>query len=524
MKLLIVDDEKLTREGLSGSINWKSLGIDHVYEADDGINGLNLVKKYKPDIILTDIRMPRMNGIELAQKAHEILPNSSLIFMSGYSDKEYLKAAIKLNAINYIEKPINPSEVRDTIKRAANTISQRQLLRQSEDLRRKEALTKIVLELNYLNTESRIQKLLDDLKELGYSINPSSFFNTFIIRMIEADELLNSLNLISIETYIDAYLKNRFANNIRHIIGIKQGEFIIVHLFYDLRTSSSFITKVLEDLSRDLTSIGNFFICLGKRVTGISNLYKSYNTAVITLQNAFFHDINSLIVYKENDNKNNISVLPDALIEQFEFHLKNKDENGTFALLDELYYNLRGNLNFISYTAKDFYYRMFLKLEEIEKLFHIRTSQVVGDKHPVLDTVMTCQTLTKLHSLLEDSVRDLINKSKEVAQDSIQVTYIKEYINQNYMNNNLSIKSISDFIKLSPSYICTIFKNETNQTLNQYITMFRIDKAKQLLVDPRNKISDISEQVGYTDSNYFSKSFKKIVGLSPTEFREQNMT
>ena len=101
MKLLIVDDEILTRTGLISSISWANLGIDEVYEAADGIEGLKTAEKYRPEIILSDVRMPRMNGIDMLYKIRESAPDTVFIFMSGYSDKEYLKAAIKLRAVNY---------------------------------------------------------------------------------------------------------------------------------------------------------------------------------------------------------------------------------------------------------------------------------------------------------------------------------------------------------------------------------------------------------------------------------------
>ena len=118
MKLLIADDELLTREGLASSIDWESLGIHQIFQADDGLRALHIAKLQEPDIILSDIRMPRMNGIELVEKLTELLPDTSIIFMSGYSDKEYLKAAIKLKAIDYVEKPLNPEEVQKTVAEA----------------------------------------------------------------------------------------------------------------------------------------------------------------------------------------------------------------------------------------------------------------------------------------------------------------------------------------------------------------------------------------------------------------------
>ena len=103
MKLLIVDDEELTRTGVITSLDWVSLGIDEVLQADDGVHGLETARRCKPEIILCDVRMPRMDGISMLERLEKILPDTVPIFMSGYSDKEYLKAAIKLKAVNYID-------------------------------------------------------------------------------------------------------------------------------------------------------------------------------------------------------------------------------------------------------------------------------------------------------------------------------------------------------------------------------------------------------------------------------------
>ena len=118
MKLLIVDDEELTRTGVISSIDWQSIGIREVLQADDGINGIEVARVHCPDIVLCDVRMPRLDGIAMLEQLEEILPDIVPVFMSGYSDKEYLKAAIKLKAVNYIEKPLNPAEIRDAIVEA----------------------------------------------------------------------------------------------------------------------------------------------------------------------------------------------------------------------------------------------------------------------------------------------------------------------------------------------------------------------------------------------------------------------
>ena len=125
MKLLIVDDEELTRTGVITSLDWASLGIDEVLQADDGVHGLETARLCKPEIILCDVRMPRMDGISMLERLEKILPDTVPIFMSGYSDKEYLKAAIKLKAVNYIEKPFSISEIETAIREARELYTQK---------------------------------------------------------------------------------------------------------------------------------------------------------------------------------------------------------------------------------------------------------------------------------------------------------------------------------------------------------------------------------------------------------------
>lgn len=117
-KLLIIDDEDNTREGIIESISWDKIGISQVEQADDGVNALKKTSTFAPDIILTDVRMPRMDGIELSFKLKELYPDCKIIFMSGYSDKEYLMSAIQLKAVNYIEKPINIHELEQAVRDA----------------------------------------------------------------------------------------------------------------------------------------------------------------------------------------------------------------------------------------------------------------------------------------------------------------------------------------------------------------------------------------------------------------------
>ena len=145
MKLLIVDDEELTRTGVISSIDWASLGISEVLQADDGVHGLETAQLYRPEIILCDVRMPRMDGITMLERLEKILPDTVPIFMSGYSDKEYLKAAIKLKAVNYIEKPFRLSEIEDAIREARDLYIKKVNSRHGETLHSMETASRLAL-------------------------------------------------------------------------------------------------------------------------------------------------------------------------------------------------------------------------------------------------------------------------------------------------------------------------------------------------------------------------------------------
>ena len=145
MKLLIVDDEELTRTGVISSIDWKALGIEEVLQADDGMNGLEMAKRHRPEIILCDVRMPRMTGIAMLERLEKILPDTIPIFMSGYSDKDYLKAAIKLKAVNYIEKPLNPAEIREAVLEAIELYTKKVRSHRGETLQSMENASRLGL-------------------------------------------------------------------------------------------------------------------------------------------------------------------------------------------------------------------------------------------------------------------------------------------------------------------------------------------------------------------------------------------
>lgn len=513
MKILIVDDEILTREGIISNINWDKLGIDEIYEADDGYKGLAMGRLHKPDIILSDVRMPRMNGIEMAKELQKILPTSSIIFMSGYSDKEYLKEAIKLKVVSYVEKPIDDAEIEASIQNALEeqAITYNNLIR--ADSHSKYFKGKLGLKIIYPTIKDNLTEYTTQLEDLGYNIKSSTEFVTIIIT------LKSLLSTLSEQDINDLYLNFKLLSDkfkVNHIPAIKNDEYIIVHFFTN-KSIDSVIHFLCDHLSQYLSKGSPYYIAVGKTVRGLKNVYESYNTAVALLQSSFFYEYNS-IIWQETEQVP--KALDQSLYAGYLEALKNQNEALTLDIVNDIYQQYKNNQHILHVYVKDMYYKLFASLIQTASKLHI-PDFYENDSVTVLEYISKDKNLYELHQLLMEKIKLLFSSVGDSKEENPTIYTIKEFISKNYRNESLSVKDISEHVFLSSTYVCTLFKNETGKTLNQYLTEFRIEKAKDFLRDPKYKISDISAKVGYSDGNYFGKTFKKIVELSPSEYRER---
>lgn len=518
MRILIVDDEKLTRDGLIASIDWMSLSFDQVDQADDGVNAMLIAQKYPPDVLVTDVRMPRMNGIELVEKIQELNPNCSVIFMSGYSDKEYLMAAIKLRAVRYVEKPINPEEIIEALTQSVNAILQGRAQQKSKDLFAKEAASKYALKL--INNSYEIKNdTTVDVANLREVVHSNTIFTTFIIKFYPIQNYLMEEHILSFLESFHMMLKKRHYNEIHFV---RHDTFLVMHVFSNDRPDDALITKIGNDIKALLPKDIDYFISIGKTVTGPGKVFQSYNTAVILLQSSFFYEYGSLLTY-QNSAEAAPTNYPHEILADFTAAIKDKNTLKAKGLADTFYLALKHNRTQLANIIKDVYYKLFMQINSAQYDFKLQIDNSTSDSESLLDNISNCKTLQELHQMLLDKIDDFHKKLQTSPQENSTIFLIRDYISKHYGDYSLSIKDISDHVHLSTSYLCTVFKTETGDTLNQYITDFRIEKSKQLLSDSRNKIIEVSNRVGYSDCNYFGKIFKKVVGLTPSEYREKEI-
>ena len=523
LKVLIVDDEALTREGIKNSIDWRDLQIGTVLEASNGREGVRIAKEELPQVIITDVRMPQMTGVEMVEELRQVLPDTSIIFMSGYSDKDYLLAAIRFKAIRYVEKPLDLNELSEAIREAIGQYEQQLRLSHLANEREsgKAGLGEKLAELLSHTVSHEYSSMSEACAGLGVSFASDCSFTSLILKFnvdpLNGPDTKRTMTRIedcadSADSYLSRYdLKEVHVN--------KYDQYLIFFL-YGTKHPDDTMMHIARKIHQIFSGEGDHFLSVGRSVSGVENAYNSYSSAVFLMQSSFFYERNSIIT-ADDDDAGSLSGHDTAEYTAiFSELLSSKDSEGVDKFLDKVLSYFRNSHSLLPNQVKDDYYKLFIALQKAA-----RTYQAVGslsyESDNILDYLERAHTLFELHDMLREKTKEYFDSISAYKPENPTIFAIKEYISKNYMDSMLSVKTISDHVHRSTSYVCTVFKTETDETLNQYITEFRIEKAKSMLEDPCSKINDISFKVGYTDGNYFSKSFKKYVGLSPTEYREK---
>lgn len=366
MKLLIVDDEELTRTGLISSIDWDSLGITEILQADDGVNGLEMARLHKPEIILCDVRMPRMTGIAMLERLEKILPDCVPIFMSGYSDKEYLKAAIKLKAVNYIEKPLHPEEVRDAVLEAQSLYRQKLRSHREEALHSQETATRLAQKLTLPPSDN--SEIADLCLELGQPelLDPDMNFTSIIVKLnsgVESSGIFLEDILNDISCFLEHYhLKCLFVE--------KRVQYLVHHIYGSNAPSPTTLSAVGSYISRQYDCCGKHLIAAGNTVTDISRVYQSYASAVILLQNCFFFPEKTFLTENTIKQLSPKGPVPDSLQSPentFSKYLFAGEETHCVQFLEELFRYYSCNHTFMPNQIRDLYYQLFNALSSSRK-------------------------------------------------------------------------------------------------------------------------------------------------------------
>ena len=506
MTLLLVDDEYHVRQKILSRIDWSALAIDTLHEADNGESAYQYALKNKIDILLSDIRMPHMTGIELAEKIRNLYPNCVILFLSGYSDKEYLRSAISLHALHYIDKPIVIDQVTQALQDACEYCHQ---LTHSEDFAhsiQREQLTRLLCTPQPDSTET--DRLLREC-----DISPLSFCDsrTILIQFYASDHVPGSF-----QSHLEALLSQCKVN---YLLAEHHDNLFILHLLSsDDTLVSSYTNGFLQTLLQRVLYLAepdSCFIAVGTLAKNRTELYASYQSAVIALQQNFFLGAGS-VSYADT----NLPPSPpwsEDLSRDTLNALRQKDSDTCFSLLHTMYlfwYEHPGNLVSV---VRECYYQLLTQLVRYCQSHHIDFQSAYPKQ--LWDSIVSAPTLQDLHNIAQNLVQSFLAYTAQNVEALSISGQICQIIEESYGNPDLGIAYIADLLHLSQSYISQIFKQETGNTINQYIISCRIDNACDLLLTCNEKIADIGKRCGFPDQNYFTKIFKKSTGMTPSDYR-----
>jgi two-component system, response regulator YesN len=534
LKVLLVDDETLVKVGIKFSANWQELGFKIVAEGNNGEHGLSLIKEFNPDLVITDIVMPKMDGIEMMRKAKEFNPDITFIILSSFNEFDLVKKAMKYGAWDYILKlnisEASMTEILTNVKEKiissntkVNIDNTPQVYdTQSTSIMRQEFLKSIIQnnfdDKKYIDTRLQVMNLKLDEKRMKLGIVKT---NLYLTNSKYSDKDIKLLDFMIIE------ILNEIGNEFFNCYFLKWSFGVYVVVF---SPEESFEIK---DFQQQITIMGNTMIEMLKKyinvaaAISISDMYDSYLSlsqailqAEAAMEKIFYRGYGSIIFFDDEDENNN----PQDNLRQFNLKedLPKAIEISDTVLINNVFNSLIYNIQGESISKNEIYELC----NQTSCLCDIylgekwqSNSTIQNDNKPEVETVYKLQTLQEIVVWIENYKEKMINylNKKHVDDKHIMVSGAKKYIIKNCMET-IKLKDVAKSLNISAGYLSSIFPKYTGMCFTDYVNKIKIEEAKKMLKDGQQKIYEISYLLGYENACYFSKIFKKIAGCSPTEF------
>lgn len=518
-KVFLVEDEIVARESIRDNVDWPSLGFEFCGEAPDGEMALPLIETARPDVLITDIKMPFMDGLQLCKIIRERMPAVKIIILSGHDEFNYAQEAVRLGVTEYLLKPIGVQDLGAVLRKVAGQLdreqeereSLQQLKHQIEDdlaLRQEKFLLKLVMG-GMVSLEA-----IEQGQQLGLNLI-ANWYQVLVVefKLNERSEQFDYYQHQQIERTIsrlvgnnpDVYLSKKGITKLLLLLKGDSAE----HLEREANLLTELIKHEIENKTNCPVRVG-----IGSPQDRIGNICHSFATALANLYQVSLTDSNG------NLEKAELLNLDKSALEDY-LQCGTIDE---FANFFETYLEPLGEAVLQSYLIKNY---IFVDIVlTIAKFVH----QMGGDVDQVIPEINHVETLLmniKTLSQLREETRRILGGVLAFRDNQAQNQYgaiihqARKYIERHYTDADLSLNEVAVQVNLSPSHFSMVFSHQTGETFTEYLTRLKIDKAKELLRTTTLKSFEISYQIGYNDPHYFSHVFKKRTGLSPRNFRVQ---
>ncbi|HIV92701.1 MAG TPA: response regulator [Candidatus Eisenbergiella stercoravium] len=502
-RILIVDDEKIERNGIRLLLGRQGRELE-IAEAVNGMDALKWLEENRADILLTDVKMPLMNGIGLLEQVSERYPDMKKLIFSGYGEFEYARQAMRFGVEEYILKPVDPEEFRKAMDKLFDALDlereEKERKAAEGDFFRKYVLNAVVNGADMEGLKRRTE---------GFSLD---FLNQYRRMML-------------LETGGDFFGsgdKELMDEMVREAQGVR-----FDYLNLNPQECVLFFTDEAEDwkelagrlnavLARRCGTEKRSYISVSSGLKDGTQIADRYQELELLMENRFY-DLESRVYMAENEAESaeDVRLDDDTLMKQIRQDIRAKDMLSLKEHCRRLFLNYGKNAGFSQIYVK-FVFASLLKL-----LYEAIPEKTERELDEEMDRLYRAEDMDQVHGIIEKNT-GLLEKKLEKESGSVhrEVDTVKRYIFSHY-GEELSIEQLAEMVYLAPSYLSSLFKKETGQNLSKFIKACRMEKAREMLENTHEKIGGISEKVGYPNVSYFCQSFREYYGVSPQKYRDQ---
>jgi two-component system response regulator YesN len=522
-KLVIVDDEQTIREGLKNYVDWKSLNFEVVDCFEDGREAIDYIQTHKVDVVLTDIKMIEISGIQLAEYIHQNVPKIKVVIISGFKEFEFAKQALAFGVVDYILKPIRVNE----ITRIFEDICKNLTLEKQE--------TKIQLQ-----KEKQIDEIFVLLKEqffrdliMGALIDPKEIDKKIKLLDFHKDVSKCPLSIIDIklENYTEyiqnswQYGKDKLDKALRNVLG---GESESAKFFTLVTSPGCFKIIAIGHISSTTLCMDSYALDYINTVK--DNIFKTFNMDMEIVNIKCYSNILKLTENTETipisnygspiyENNSEIILNDPILIEQrkmFKASILSGDASAVFSLLNNMIDKLK---LYPTSSIHNFIINLFMDLFNSLSTIDISIRKIRQEKFDYSKLVQTVniEGIKQWAREMSEIIMEQILPETENS-NKLFVTKALEYMTERF-NQDLSLDEVASHVFLNPAYFCRLFKHETGENFVNYLIKIRMMNAIEIMRSSNQKISEIGILVGYKNSKYFSRVFKNYTGYTPSHYQ-----
>lgn len=500
--LLIVDDEMMICRGIQVMIKRKFADIFTSFIANDGLEALEILRERNIDLVITDIKMPRMDGLKLIKKVYEKKPSLKFIILSGYDEFQYAREAIKYNVCDYLLKPIKRNELYEVIQKTIDEIEE-------ENRKKIQHEEYVSSQLNYIfvNPAIKEEEIANICKKIGFEERGESY----VLSVIHIREKINRKQLIkSLQNFSPQCLQEKKTV----IVTDHHGDLVIIT--YD---------KQLVNKLKDFLSKKEYTFATGVSSEQISfkKLKEAYSQAKHALKYRLILPEKIIYYYQQ---------FPKSHTKDFsQFHTEKLKKILNMLGEDKKEQKIKNILKEIFNTIAD----VDEKIEFVESFAQVFNQFVINDLLPMLGktdqaSVFENEKFSDIYRFkdiveYQNSVETYILKChqelkqiKNMDNNQIHVLKAIKFIQENF-HKDINLAVVSNYVSLNYSYFSNLFKEYTGVSFTDYLKKLRIEKSKKLLLETDYKIYEIAEMVGFTNPKHFTKVFRSLEGISPKEYR-----